>query len=894
MPSVNQAVNLTFNIQVDQANGVTTITREVEKLNQSITGVSGQVGRLARETQSLAKQNGVAASSYRSLARGVKAFLTFEISRFISSIAGAVLAVQNDLEAMDDRLETLTGSTEGANREFERMRRIAADLPATALQVSDAFATLETRGLRGTADNLESILNLSAGFGKSVSQTVEALADAQTLEFERLKEFGIRGKQAADTVSLAFQGTTTEVEKSGQAVVDAILEIGATEFEGVAERGLDNLNNAFAGLNSEIAIWLRNNETFAAATQGLTNLFNEGAAALRIYADNAVDATSAAGVNDYTDAIEKLNLELLKLQASRDALGTSDGPITSFFRDRADKDIQDLLAVLRTYELRIEDLESEKFAERLNESVFVAPDPEQPKSVIRQFETFTNDLERQIARLNGVADQSRLNQILNLGLTDEQEQAARSLFSQLQAAERRNELQKEVNKLVSDLGSEAVEATRSYQEALDTIDKAVQAGGSIADALPDSLNVTALETYREQLLSYIGPQIILDNTQATIDAVVAQNQRIAEVYAQGEAGQQVVRDLQIRNQSAHLARLQQITADAQVGDDPFSKFEQDLLEQRQKFLDDTRLVTSELDAAWAEYTRVMRDRFAESFEIPISNDDDAIVRIQKFNDSLTELAANSDKFNGQPAISQEVTDGYRRLFESFGLVTDDRTASLRDQLQALRDLNEQAFSQGVFSEDTAFENESALLARRLALWQQNADDITAAMGRGFIAIQDLQDASASSIVGGFIGGIRNITSTWDEESRKVYEINKALDLTMAANNYATGLTASFAQGGWLGWLNAIAQTATFISAFDSIKRREFGDGSTPAVGNGGGSLSQQIDGVNGVGGSGDNVINVTVLGTILDNGGLNEAIMEGVNAATRTNRLRNNNTTIRR
>jgi hypothetical protein len=66
--------------------------------------------------------------------------------------------------------------------------------------------------------------------GKDLNQMIEAVADASTFEFERLKEFGIKSRQEKDKVSFTFQGVTTEVGKNSAEVVAFLKSIGNEKF----------------------------------------------------------------------------------------------------------------------------------------------------------------------------------------------------------------------------------------------------------------------------------------------------------------------------------------------------------------------------------------------------------------------------------------------------------------------------------------------------------------------------------------------------------------------------------------------------------------------------------------------------------------------------------------
>jgi hypothetical protein len=91
--------------------------------------------------------------------------------------------------------------------------------------------------------------DLAASQGKSFDQLTEAILDAQTGEFERLKEFGIQGKKNGDQVSLSFKGVTKDIQNTDEAIRNALLQFG--EMEGVAG-AMEGISKTIGGQISNI------------------------------------------------------------------------------------------------------------------------------------------------------------------------------------------------------------------------------------------------------------------------------------------------------------------------------------------------------------------------------------------------------------------------------------------------------------------------------------------------------------------------------------------------------------------------------------------------------------------------------------------------------------------
>lgn len=194
-----------------------------------------------RATQSIKKGFGGLKSAFGGL-RGAIAALGFGL------LIKQIISVNTNLERMRGALTTITGSTELANREFQALQEFAKSTPFTLDQSVNAFIKLQNLGIRPTEERLRSFGNTAAAQGKSLSQFIEAVADASTMEFERLKEFGIKARQQADSVSFTFQNVTTTVGKNSEEITEFLENIGDTNFAGAMENQMSRLPGVLSNL----------------------------------------------------------------------------------------------------------------------------------------------------------------------------------------------------------------------------------------------------------------------------------------------------------------------------------------------------------------------------------------------------------------------------------------------------------------------------------------------------------------------------------------------------------------------------------------------------------------------------------------------------------------------
>lgn len=141
-----------------------------------------------------------------------------------------------DTTAKFQKLEAVLTTTLGSNSQakmvMQQIQEFAAQTPFQVDQLTDSYVRLANQGFKPSMDQLRSLGDLSASTGKEFNQLAEAIIDAQTGEFERLKEFGIRAEKDGDKVRFTFKGITQEVDFTAASIRNYITELG--NIEGVS------------------------------------------------------------------------------------------------------------------------------------------------------------------------------------------------------------------------------------------------------------------------------------------------------------------------------------------------------------------------------------------------------------------------------------------------------------------------------------------------------------------------------------------------------------------------------------------------------------------------------------------------------------------------------------
>lgn len=169
-----------------------------------------------------------------------------------------LVSVQRQFDVLNAGLVTATGSSEKAAEAFDALSQFAQKTPYDLAQAVDGFTKLVNLGLTPSERALMSYGNTASAMGKDLNQMIEAVADAATGEFERLKEFGIKAKQEGDKVTLTFQGVKTTIGNNASEIEEYLTKLGENQFAGAMERRMDTLDGAIANLGDTWDALFRN------------------------------------------------------------------------------------------------------------------------------------------------------------------------------------------------------------------------------------------------------------------------------------------------------------------------------------------------------------------------------------------------------------------------------------------------------------------------------------------------------------------------------------------------------------------------------------------------------------------------------------------------------------
>lgn len=211
----------------------------IKKIAQSVGATESAVNKANHSTNTL----GNTLKGFKNIIAA--AFATGFVFAFVNKVIDA----RAEYEKFQAVLTNTFQSADVGDAALNMLTDFAAKTPFQLNELTGAFVKLVNRGFNPTKNELTNLGDLASSQGKTFDQLTEAILDAQTGEFERMKEFGIIASKSGDLVKLSFKGVPKEVKNNDEAIRNAILEY--SKMPGVAG-SMDAISKTLGGRISNL------------------------------------------------------------------------------------------------------------------------------------------------------------------------------------------------------------------------------------------------------------------------------------------------------------------------------------------------------------------------------------------------------------------------------------------------------------------------------------------------------------------------------------------------------------------------------------------------------------------------------------------------------------------
>jgi len=289
--SLKKRVNLSVDIS-----SIKTANREIQALQRERDKLSG-LGTRGR--------GGMLGSLGKGLLIGAVASIGIGTLGDVIDKAVGATAKYEKFEAV---LSNTLGSRGAAKNQMQMISDFASKTPFQVDELTEGFVKLANQGFTPTLRQMTSLGDLAASTGKTYDQLVEAILDAQTGEFERLKEFGIRASAQGDKVAFTFKGQTTVVDKSAEAMRNYVLSLGnAVGVSGAMEKISLTTGGQISNLHDNVdLLWKALGERFNPEIKSSIGFLNKTVSTIRSW----VEIPTSKKLEEETNHLQQLRIEL--------------------------------------------------------------------------------------------------------------------------------------------------------------------------------------------------------------------------------------------------------------------------------------------------------------------------------------------------------------------------------------------------------------------------------------------------------------------------------------------------------------------------------------------------------------------------------------------------------
>jgi hypothetical protein len=225
----------------------------LRSIEGGVQSVQREVQRTSRE---ISRFESSASSSFKSVAGAITGIVG---ALGLAKLSDGILDNIKTFEQLRAVLNTVEGDATKAAKSFAQITEFTKKTPFELDDVTKSFIILRRTGLDPSMKAMEVFGNVAAANGKKFNLFAEAIADAATGEFDRLKEFGIKMNKQGDSVVATFDNQTKVIGADLASITSYLYDIGNTRYaDGIAQQSalmgtaISNVKDAFASFSDQI------------------------------------------------------------------------------------------------------------------------------------------------------------------------------------------------------------------------------------------------------------------------------------------------------------------------------------------------------------------------------------------------------------------------------------------------------------------------------------------------------------------------------------------------------------------------------------------------------------------------------------------------------------------
>ena len=223
--------------------------QELHKIDKGLNDTEAGAKRSSRAVSGLNDELNSTSTRAPKVKGALEGLAAAGIAAGILHVGKAMIDTASKFETYNVVLKNTLGSQEKATEAMNMIENFASKTPYSVDEMTSSYIKFVNRGINPTIDQLTAFGDIAASQNKSFDQLTEAVLDAQSGEFERLKEFGIQASKQGSNISLAFKGVNKTIQNTPEAITQALESFG--KMEGVTGL-MDQISDTWQGTTSNM------------------------------------------------------------------------------------------------------------------------------------------------------------------------------------------------------------------------------------------------------------------------------------------------------------------------------------------------------------------------------------------------------------------------------------------------------------------------------------------------------------------------------------------------------------------------------------------------------------------------------------------------------------------
>ena len=219
--TINNSMNNTTRSIGNTRSQVSQLANQYRTIGQSASTGMKQVQQQMQNTQRATQQANKSMRDFTSNSKGIDNLVsklkTLALSMGAFEGIKGIFNSASSMEGYRNTLNVVMKDTELAGKKIKEAVEFANSTPFETDEIVAGMVKLESYGISSSNEVMTMVGDMAGVMGKSFDQAVEAVADAQTGELERLKEFGITKNMIVEHAEKTMAGIEI-VNAKGQIV----------------------------------------------------------------------------------------------------------------------------------------------------------------------------------------------------------------------------------------------------------------------------------------------------------------------------------------------------------------------------------------------------------------------------------------------------------------------------------------------------------------------------------------------------------------------------------------------------------------------------------------------------------------------------------------------------